>query len=220
MRRTVFACLATLLLSASVVVAAAAPATHAGYRLAGIMAAGDSYLGFLELPQGAQVLVRLGSIVDGGKVIAFDADSLRIRFPDGVVELTLEGTGKPPTQSRHDVVVSGDEQGHVIRREVDPGELDAALAETGAAGKRKGGPAPSASQVVAERFAPLLDLPSGARVVAVNEQPVGSADAAIDLVQDTLAKGMPARLNLQTADGLQRVYLRPASHGSAPPKKP
>ena len=92
--------------------------------------------------------------------------------------------------------------------------------ETGAAGKRKGGPVPSASQVVAERFAPLLDLPSGARVVAVNEQPVGSADAAIDLVQDTLAKGMPARLNLQTADGLQRVYLRPASHGSAPPKKP
>ena len=104
------------------------------------MVAGDSYLGFLELPQGAQLLVRLGSIVDGGKVIAFDADSLRIRFPDGVVELTLEGTGKPPTQSRHDVVVSGDEQGHVIRREVDLGELHAALAERGRGRQTQGRP--------------------------------------------------------------------------------
>ena len=49
---------------------------------------------------------------------------------------------------------------------------------------------------------------------------VGDRAAADDLVQDTLAKGMPARLNLQTADGLRRVYLRPAGQGSAPAKKP
>lgn len=199
----------------------AAAEAQRGYRLAGVMSAGDSYLGFLELPQGGQVLVRLGSRVDGGEVVAFDAQSLRIRFPDGVVELSLEGSGKPPpVPSSRDVVVSGDQQGHVIRREVDVAGLDAALeaGERSLAGN--GPPAASASQVVARRFAPLLDLPAGARVVAVNERKVGSADAAVELVQDTLAKGMPARLNLQTAKGMQRVYLRPAGQGGPAAPQP
>ena len=73
--------------------------------------------------------------------------------------------------------------------------------------------------MVTQRFAPLLDLPADARVVAVNETQVTSASAAISTVEDTLAKGMPARLNLETPEGMKRVYLmpaRPARHDETP----
>lgn len=215
-----------LSLLSAIAVAQGAPVEQKGYRLAGVMLAGDSYVGFLELPQGQQMLVRLGSVVDDGKVVAFDAKSLRIRFPDGLVELSLEGSGKPQVVvSADSVVVSGDEQGRVIRREVDVGglrqELDEAQQAANAPRTRSGGPAPDAERTITQRFAPLLDLPADARVVAVNETPVTSASAAINTVQDTLARGMPARLNLDTPDGTKRVYLMPATtpEGAANTKK-
>lgn len=214
-----------LVLLSAVAVAQGAPIEQKGYRLAGVMLAGDSYVGFLELPQGQQMLVRLGSVVDGGKVVAFDAKSLRIRFPDGLVELSLEGSGKPQVVvSADSVVVSGDEQGRVMRREVDVGGLRRELDEAqhaDAPRTRSGGPAPDAERTVTQRFAPLLDLPADARVVAVNETQITSASAAIRAVEDTLAKGMPARLNLETPDGTKRMYLMPATtpDGTANTKK-
>lgn len=196
-----------------------------GYRLAGVMSAGDSYLGFLEVPQGGQVLVRLGSEIDGGKVIAFDAKALRIRFPEGVVEFSLEASGKPRVAAAApQVVLGGDEQGHVVRRTVDVDGLQAGLQHGGgtadAPKTRAGGPPSDAQRTVTQRFAPLLDLPADARVVQVNETRITSAAAAISLVEDTLAKGMPARLNLQTPDGFKRVYVMPAGSGAAPPGPP
>lgn len=212
-----------LLLACSSAVAAAAEAQR-GYRLAGVMSAGDSYVGFLELPQGEQVLVRLGSVVDGGKVIAFDAKALRIRFPDGVVEFSLEGSGNPIVAgAAPQVVLEGDEQGHVVRRTVDVDGLQQGL-DQGAAKKapktRSGGPPPDPQRTVTQRFAPLLDLPADARVVEVNETRITSADAAISAVESTLAQGMPARLNLQTPDGFKRVYVMPAGPGAPRPKSP
>jgi hypothetical protein len=211
---SVLTCL--LLLFAGATELASAADADRGYRLAGVMVAGDGYLGFLELPQGEQVLVRLGSVVDGGgKVVAFDARSLRIRFPDGVVELSLEGSGKPlVVGAAPQVVVSGDEQGHTIRRTVDVAGLQEGLQDdTGApnaAKSRAGGPPPDPQRTVTQRFSPLLDLPADARVVAINETPVTSASTAISTVESTLAKGMPARLNLETPEGMKRVYLMPA----------
>ena len=216
MRRRALACLGLLLLGV-LSVAQGAAAKQSGYRLAGVMAAGDSYLGFLELPDGGQLLVRLGSPVNGGQVVRFDARSLRIRFPDGIVELSLEGSGKPApvaAPASRDVVVSGEEQGHVIRREVDVGELQAGLDDADRAARsaapRTSGPAPSAQQAVTQRIAPLVDLPADARVVAVNETRIRSADAALKLVETTLGQGMPVRLNLETPSGVKRVYLMPA----------
>lgn len=213
------ACL--LLLVCGATVDAAAPAQR-GYRLAGVMSAGDSYLGFLELPQGDQVLVRLGSVVEGGTVVAFDARSLRIRFPDGIVELSLEGSGKPvAVGAAPQVVLAGDEQGHIVTRTVDVDALQAGLdqdsAVPGTAKTRAGGPSADPERTVTQRFAPLLDLPADARVVAVNETRVTSAATAIGVVEDTLAKGMSARLNLQTPDGFKRVYVRPAGSRTPPP---
>ena len=64
---------------------------------------------------------------------------------------------------------------------------------------------------VAQRFSALVNLPAGSRVLSVNEQPVVSAAAAIATVNDTLAEGMPVRLNISNPAGSdQRVYLLPA----------
>ena len=215
------ACLLLLALGSN---ATAATDAQRGYRLAGVMSAGDGYLGFLELPQGEQVLVRLGSVVDGGKVIGFDAKSLRIRFPDGVVEFPLEGSGKPlVAAAAPQVVLAGDEQGHVVQRTVDNAALHAGLQQGAAAGKEKtraGGPPSDPQRAVTQRFAPLLDLPADARVVEVNETRITSASAAIAVVESTLAQGMPARLNLQTPGGMKRVYLMPAGTGTPRPNPP
>lgn len=217
--------LACLLLLAFGSDAAAAGDAQRGYRLAGVMSAGDGYLGFLELPRGEQVLVRLGSVVDGGKVIGFDAKSLRIRFPDGVVEFPLEGSGKPlVAAAAPQVVLAGDEQGHVVQRTVDTAALHAGLqhgaGQAGAPKTRSGGPPADPQRTVTQRFAPLLDLPADARVVEVNETRITSASAAIAVVESTLAQGMPARLNLQTPGGMRRVYLMPAGTGTPRPNPP
>lgn len=214
--------LVSILLLAVSTLAAGAPSGLDGYRLAGVIAAGDNYVAFLEVPEGSQVLVRRGSRVRDGEVVQIDQHSLRIRFPTGTVELSLEGSGKPQPVTERSVVVSGDEQGRVIQREVDVEamrrELDAAGAPTNAPRTNASGSAADQQRTVTQHFSPLLDLPPDARVVAVNETKVTSASAAISTVEETLAQGMPARLNLQTPQGMKRVYLMPAGAVS-PPKK-
>lgn len=196
---------------------------HAGYRLAGIVAAGETRIGFVEVPEGGQVLVRLGSVVNGGEVVGFGEDSLRIRFPDVTIELSLEGSGRPQTVvSSREIIVDDYEQDHVIRRTVDAERLNEALdAPDGGSAARKagGGPAPSAQRTVTQRFAPLVNLPLDASVVAVNETPVRSADEAIKAAEHTLAGGMPVRLTLDGPSGMKRVYLIP-EQSDAPASPP
>ncbi len=77
-----------------------------GYRLAGIVAVGKDYLGFLELPGGEQVLVRQGSTINGGgRIVALDGERLRIVFPDGTDRIDARGIR---TARRG----SGDDAGH------------------------------------------------------------------------------------------------------------
>jgi hypothetical protein len=217
-----------ILLLAAIWTAGAATAAdrHAGYRLAGIVAAGETRIGFVEVPEGGQVLVRLGSVVNGGEVVAFGQDSLRIRFADETIELSLESSGRPQTVvSAREIIVDDYEQGHVIRRTVDAGRLNEALDSPadGSATPRKagGGPAPSAQRSVTQRFAPLVNLPLNSTVVQVNERPVRSADDAIETVESSLAGGTPARLTLDGPSGMKRVYLIPAQPDApASPPRP
>ncbi len=80
-------------------------ATGDGYRLAGIMTVGSEHIGFLELPQGGQVLVCHGSTINGGRVVEFSDRVLRIAFPDGVVELVIDGSGSGPAQLSSNAIV-------------------------------------------------------------------------------------------------------------------
>ena len=188
--------------------AVAQAATSNGYRLAGIVAVGADYLGFLELPEGGQILVRQGSVISGGgRVVALDGEGVRIAFADRTIQLDLEGTGGPGgTSTARDVPRDLSDEEPLVMHEVSP----EALAQLSGSPNRsgKGG---DAGVIVAQRFATLARLPQGARVHAVNEQPVQSADATIRWVEKTLAAGGAVSLKVTAADGPaeQRVYLMP-----------
>jgi hypothetical protein len=203
MRNTVLVLLLTV-----VSVAAAQAEAKPGYRLAGIVAVGSDYLGFLELPDGGQVLVRQGTAIgDGGRIVALDNERLKIAFPDRTIELSLEDSGKPGTApNTQGIVVGQSDQGHVMVRQVDSAALSQALATSRTSTK-----APDAGIEVGQRFAGLINLPNNARVLAVNEVPVTSADSALKLAETSLAEGTPVRLNLAAASGdpETRVYLLP-----------
>ena len=188
--------------------AVAQAATNNGYRLAGIVAVGADYLGFLELPEGGQILVRQGTVISGGgRVVALNGQGVRIAFADRTIQLDLEGTGEPGVASTaRDVRRDLSDEEPLVMREVSPdalAELSGTSARSG-----KGG---DAGVAVAQRFATLAKLPNGARVLAVNEQPVTSADATIRWVEKALAQGIAVGLRVTAAggDAEQRVYLMP-----------
>ena len=204
-----------------------AASTQGGYRLAGVVAVGEDYMGFLELPQGGQVLVREGSLVNGGRVVVFNDKILRIRFPTGDIELQLEGSGRPPPPDPRDVVVQSEEisGGAASIRTVNVGSLKKSLqsqssGSTGTSEAKKatrGSTVPSdAPTAIAQRFEPLFQLPRGARVVAVNEARVTSVDGAIKTIESSLEHNSVARLTIETGAGESRVYLKPQSRPQGP----
>ncbi|MCM2310288.1 MAG: hypothetical protein NDI84_02695 [Steroidobacteraceae bacterium] len=181
-----------------------------GYRLAGIVAVGRDYLGFLELPGGEQVLVRQGSVVKGGgRVLLLDAERLRIGLPSGVIELALEGSGRAVSVPASAATVDGVEpvpnQELTLIRRVDLERLGGQLRATPKAPDGHSTP----STETALRLAPILDLPPNSKVVAVNDRPVTSADAAIAGLERSLANNIAPTLTLADAKGGPgtRVYL-------------
>lgn len=204
---------AIAMLSGAQALAAATPPAGDGYRLAGVMLVGKDRIGFLEVPAGGQVLVRVGSTVDGGKVTVFNDRELRIAFPGRNVVLELSGGSSPTDPGALGVVTGQDDNMHVMVRNVDAQRMTEALDQSKPAAGSAGPKAtPSDAQAdVGRRFAAVAGLPVNARVVAVNDQPVVSASRAIAAVEKSLAQGLPATLNLESPPGgpPNRVYLLP-----------
>ena len=213
LRRAIALVLAALLLPS---LAAAAGAN--GYRLAGVLAVGPEYLAILELPGGDQQLVRKGSNLEGGgQVVLVDAQRLRIALAGRTIELNLDGSGAPAqVPVALGVVQEQTDNDRVLVRSLDTEALSAALARPPKA-MAKDGVSPS-SQVkkdpaaeTGRRLAPILNLPADSRVVMVNEQPVRSADQAIQLIEQSFKDNMAPRLNITSAAGDEsRVYLTAA----------
>lgn len=210
------AALASAVLALAILALESAAAAGNGYRLAGTLAVGREYLAFIEYPEGGQVLVREGTALEGGvHVTHVDAERVTLAFPGATLDLWLDDSGRPAsTPASAGVVQQSSDQGHVHMRHVDSADLRASLATP-----RPGGPStlPSGRRLdagteLAQRFAPILDLPAGARVVAVNERPVRTADGAIALINTELARNTAVRLNLASPAGAPpgRVYLLPA----------
>ena len=216
-------CLRTLvvvLVTAPLGLSFAAPASPkpadgaAGYRLAGVISVGQDRIGFLEVPAGGQVLVRLGSVVNGGKVTVFSDREVRIVFPTRTVVLELQGgDGKSADEAALGVVVGEEDNGQTLVRQVDADNMVAALKSLRQDTATTSGTAarPDAAADLGRRFASIAHLPPNARVVAVNDEPVKSAAQAIAEVEKTLAKGQGTTLNLETSPGQppDRVYLVP-----------
>ena len=206
---------AALVIAAILLPCLAAAATTDRYRLAGVLAVGPDYLGILELPAGGQVLVRKGTVLEGGgRVVLIDAQRVRLAFPGRpLVEVTLDGSGAPAqVPVALGVVQEQSDHGHIMIRSLDPDAFDDAVQRSpGPAGKSvaTGSKGKDPALDTALRLAPILNLPPNSRVVAVNEQPVKSAEQAVKTIQQTFDQGMPPRLNLVNDGGEFRVYLKP-----------
>ena len=199
--------------------ATSAGTPDAGYRLAGIIDSGaGKRVGFLQLPQGAQVLIRQGSVIaGGGRIVEFSQRAVRIAFPDGrMVQINLEGVGADAAAGAADsaaaqqsaraapanaIVTATDDHGNTLVRHIEVQRLSKALAQQA-----------SGAADVTQRLQGLLQLPDNARIVAINDAPVGAAPVAIKTIQTLLARNVMATLNLEGPAGSQRVYLMAAGH--------
>ncbi len=216
-------CCALLLAAAagqSAQAATSAATPNAGYRLAGIIdSGGNNRVGFLQLPQGAQVLIRQGSVIaGGGRVVEFSQRAVRIAFPDGrMVQIDLEGVGAGAAAGAADstaaqqsaraaaanaVVTAADDNGNTLVRHIEVQRFTKALAQQG-----------SGAADVTQRLQRLLQLPDNARIVAINDAPVGAAPMALRKIQTQLARNVITTLNLEGPAGSQRVYLMAAAAG-------
>jgi hypothetical protein len=194
--------------------------TQDGYRLAGIIAAGNDWLGFLEVPQGGQVVIRKGAHVNGGEVTAISAQLVRIRFFDRELELRLSGApggDAPPASARAAPAVAAADRPSspsktdlmappIVRTVPRPMTL---LFQTN--GIARPTSRVDAGQYVAQQIAPVFDIPDNTRVVAINDARVSSAAQASDVLSAALSNGI-AVLDLETPNGPQRAYLMAPHH--------
>lgn len=195
---------------------ASADSESQGYRLAGILAVGHDYVAILELPDGGQMLVREGSeLADGGgRVSRVGPDGLVLSLGSLELELSLDDSGRISALSTGlGVITEQSDQENVFVRQVDPHRLSDSLESSakklGSESPSRKGNALNAGTELAIRLAPILNLPRNSRVIAVNEEPVGSVDKALTLIDQQLAENTVVRLNLEAAGGdiETRVYI-------------
>jgi hypothetical protein len=215
-------------LVAAVIYTAAASATDsgdAGYRLAGVVSAGSDRVGFLQVPAGGQVLVRKGSVINGGTVVEFSERRLRIAFPDHTLELMLDGASgarlgaaapESPAPQPRPATTAASAKTHATPHpstQLSPTPVTNNLSRVATVQFEVNGiPAPPPNtdpgRYVADQLGPAFDLPEHSRLLSVNDQPVTSASQAVDTLQQALQRGV-AVLNLDTPSGPRRVYIAP-----------
>lgn len=178
-------------------------------RLVGLVVSTEGRnLAFIELPDGKQILLREGDVIgDNVKVLAISRRSLRLRFSDGekVLELSdyRDSTGSVVSDAYEVQIVQKKEDSDdhaIMNREVAVDALVTAFDGLSVAvekGKIKN---------LSNYLAPLLDLPSKARIININHFPVGSVKEAITMISEGIAAGNVVSLTL---DGNERVYLMP-----------
>jgi len=191
-----------------------------GYRLAGVLSTGENRVGFLELPQGGQVLIRLGSTVNGGKVVEFSAQKLRIAFPDRTLELTLTGAvavaapvtaNAAPAQVKA-VPVTPKKPKHYINK---PKPIDMPAftpSEAAVLSFKEHGPPPLPAGIdpahyVAEVIAPTVALPAGATITYVNGQAVTSVAQAANALYAASELVGQAIVDVDTPAGRMHLYV-------------
>ena len=178
-------------------------------RLVGLVVSTEGRnLAFIELPDGKQILLREGDVIgDKVEVLAISRRSLRLRFSDGekVLELSdyRDSTGSVVSDAYEVQIVQKKEDSDdhaIMNREVAVDALVTAFDGLSVAvekGKIKN---------LSNYLAPLLDLPSKARIININHFPVGSVKEAITMISEGIAAGNVVSLTL---DGNERVYLMP-----------
>lgn len=181
-------------------------------------------MAILELPRGGgQVLVRKGSVIDGGTVTELSARKLRIAWPDHVVELLLNGSmrdgagptvktvarpaaqpGPPPGAARVPRVPRNVVALPPVIRSPSAGLVRVFLAN----GVPQAPPNTDAKRYVDGQIAETFDLPPQSQVQKINDIAVASASQTVDALQKALQNGT-AVIDVATPQGPQRVYMSP-----------
>jgi len=175
-------------------------------------------VGFLELPQGGQVLIRLGSTVNGGKVVEFSAQLLRIAFPDRTIELTLTGAAAsvvaPVTAKAAPAEVKATQKKPKMYMDKPKPIVTPAFTPSEAAVRsfKDHGPPPLPAGIdpahyVAEVLAPTAALPAGATITYVNGQAVTSVSQAANALYAASELLGQAIVDVDTPSGRMHLYL-------------
>jgi hypothetical protein len=208
-----------------------------GYRLSGVIdAGGTASVAILALPDGAQVLIRKGSVLDGGGTVTeLSRRGVRIVFPGRVIELELSGqpgagqSQLPKTAdeaSASPAAPSSSAAGHGGARAASPPRvpppMPTPLTRTVSSavvrafvvnGVAEAPSSTNAKQYVDDEIAQAFDLPQPSQVVSVNDQAVTSADQTVNQLQRALANGV-AEVTVETPQGERRIYVQPAPPAS------
>ena len=191
----------TALLGLSIAIASDTP-----YRLAGSIVTTDDgiMLALVETPDGTQQLLREGDSLDDGTVVEITENTVRLQFETEEVVLKLAGTDNPEAgmsmQYRMEDYAASETKPLGM-------EALAAISELAATAE------PMDSKKLASQVLSYLDLPSEARIMAVNDQQVASAAealqemaASIDAKTDQGA-GFLFRISVAATGGNKRVYI-------------
>ena len=138
---------------------------------------------------------------------------MRIGLPSGVIELALEDSGRPVKVQESVTAVDNTEEApapsheFTLIRRVDPKILGEQLRSAVKTDEVRS----TRSIETALRLAPIVDMPSGSKLVAINDRPVTSVDAAVARLEQSLARNIAATLTLADGSGgpVTRVYLLP-----------
>ncbi len=202
-----------------------------GYRLAGVLSRGENRVGFLELPQGGQMLIRLGSTVNDGKVVEFSAQKLRIAFPDRTIELTLTGaaagsvaapvTAKGAPAEVKAVPVTLKKPKHYINEPMPIVMPAFTPSEAAVLSFKEHGPPPLPAGIdpahyVAEVIAPTVALPADATITNINGQAVTSVAQAANALYAASELLGQAIVDVDTPAGPMHLYVATPPPGAIP----
>jgi hypothetical protein len=182
------------------------------YRLAGSIVADDSdrSLALVEKPDGTQVLLRRGDIVDDGVVLEVSKDRVRLQFGSEVVVLKLDG--------RNDSEAAMAMQYEPAQfRDPQPLPLDnvtlSAISDLARTADENN------FEELASEVLKHLNLPDEARIVAVNDKGISSLPAALQEIAASIDKNSTGGSGLQfivsvVADGgNKRFYVMSEESG-------
>lgn len=180
-------------------------ASDTPYRLAGVITPDSGRtMALIETLDGEQQLLRVGDAIDDGRVTEITPDTVRLQFADGEFVLQLAGTSSPqgrlPEQYRREDYAASESKPIDVEALGAIVELASSVENTEA-------------KELASKVLTYLDLPSEARIMAINDQPVASAADAVrqmaDSIDEKSAKGSAFKfvVSIAAAEGNQRVYV-------------
>jgi len=189
-------------------------ASEMRYRLAGIVTPENGRtLAIIEVPEGEQLLVRAGDLIEGGRVAEITANTVRLDLSQGEVVLRLAATDKREINL---AAYRQEELMDAAPKPVATNVLRKISQLAASANERK-------PEELASEVGGYLGLPAGSRIMAIDDQTVESpAEAVQKIAADIDSKtgdnggsnvegsqpvGFQFVISVAGPEGKQRIYV-------------